>query len=74
MRPEDLGSDDFITAVRMAFVGTSAFTGYLVTGFMTSRQQRQLIITRQRTFVRTLNELMLGLSRVWRGINCWTRW
>jgi len=61
MRPEDLGGDDFITAVRMAFVGTSAFTGYLVTGFMTSRQQRQMIIGRQRAFVETLNKLMMGL-------------
>ncbi len=61
MRPEDLGRDDFITAVRMTFVGTSAFTGYLVAGFMTWRQQREAVISRQRSFAKTLNELMVGL-------------
>jgi signal transduction histidine kinase/CheY-like chemotaxis protein len=37
MRPEDLRGGDFLTAVRMAFVGISAFTGYLVAGFMAER-------------------------------------
>ena len=61
MRPEDLRQGDFITAVRMAFVGTCAFTGYLVTGFVVKRQQRLEIIKRQNTYQLALHDVMVGL-------------
>ena len=61
MRPQDLAGGDFITTVRMAFVGTCAFTGYLVTGFMEKRQQRLQIIHRQNSYLNSLHELILGL-------------
>ena len=41
MRPQDLRGGDFLTAVRMVFVGISAFTGYLVAGFMRERAQTE---------------------------------
>ena len=61
MRPQDLAEGDFITAIRMAFVGTSAFTGYLVTGFMEKRQQRLALIHRQNKYLNSLHEVVLGL-------------
>ena len=61
MRPEDLAQGDFITTIRMTFVGTCAFTGYLVAGFMASRQQRVNQIGRQKEYLQTLNDLMVGL-------------
>ena len=36
-RPLDAPDAAFLTAIRMAFVGTSAFTGYVVAGFMQER-------------------------------------
>ena len=61
MRPQDVGKGDFLTAIRMAFVGTSAFTGYLFTGFMERRHHRLEIIRRQKNYLSTLHELALGL-------------
>ena len=61
MRPQDLSKGDFLTAIRMAFVGTSAFTGYLVTGFMERRQRRLETIRRQKDYLSTLHDLALGL-------------
>ena len=61
MRPQDLVQGDFITIIRMAFVGTCAFTGYLVTGFMEKRKHRMDIINRQNSYLNTLNEVVLGL-------------
>ena len=61
MRPEDIGDGDFITTIRMAFVGTCAFTGYLVAGLMTSRRQRLDVIRHQHSYLESLHELVLGL-------------
>ena len=61
MRPQDLGHGDFITAIRMAFVGTCGFTGYLVAAFMQKRQQRVTIIKQQNKYLQALNEVVLGL-------------
>lgn len=38
LRPRDMEHGDFLTAVRMLFVGISAFTAYLVAGFMKERE------------------------------------
>ena len=61
MRPGDVASSDFITTIRMAFVGTCAFTGYLVAGLMTSRRQHLDVIRRQNSYLESLHELVLGL-------------
>ncbi len=37
LRPQDVEHGDFLTAVRMLFVGISAFTAYLIAGFMKER-------------------------------------
>lgn len=61
MRLQDLEGGDFITAVRMAFVGTCAFTGYLVTGFMEKRQARLTLIRQQSDYLKTLHDISLHL-------------
>jgi integral membrane sensor domain MASE1 len=61
MRPDDLAEGDFITAIRMTFVGTCAFTGYLVASFMEKRQDRLTTIKNQNKYMNALHEISLLL-------------
>lgn len=54
LRPHDAEHGDFLTAVRMLFVGISAFTAYLVAGFLRERaaaeaRLREMSIAMQQT-------------------------
>jgi len=61
MHPQKFGGGDFITIIRITFVGTCAFTGYLVTGFMEKRQRHLDVINRHNQYFKSLHELILGL-------------
>jgi diguanylate cyclase (GGDEF)-like protein/PAS domain S-box-containing protein len=59
---EQASTNEFLTAVRMAFVGASAFTGYLIAALMAARRaaQRRLNDERERALV-TLTSIGEGV-------------